>query len=227
LERCLVNWVQYSELKSKGRRLSRDHPLIKSILDERPDLRDVFERVPVWVVPEGEIERVTGKHAVGLYFWRVGNDGRVEPVSIFIEEPKSTFDILRRTIKHEACHAKVSEIFPRLYPYFSWETSEKLAELCVEDKLPLSTMKADFQAERELSNLVMREGIREAIKDAVWRLGREKCEVTDEESKRGLNRAIDAVLEKALEIDVLDFADREEIREAANKAKKLCLESKL
>jgi len=217
----------YYSLVKKSKPLSRDHPLVSRAVRERPDLRDVFESVPVHVVPKGEIKRLTGQNVSGMHYWMFNPDRGAESLRIFVEDGDQAY----RTLIHEACHAKIAKEYPEIFPFFSFETSETLAELCVNGKIPLfrNSKKSgvNFKVEDELSELTMREGVREAFKEAIWQLGREKCDIADRESKEGLNRAIDTVLDKALEIDMLDFADREELKEAAEKAKSLCMEIKM
>ena len=218
---------KFEELRRRGRRLSVDHPLVRRVLEKRPDLRDVFEKVPIIVVDEGEIRRVTGKTASGLHVWAVRDDDKAETLGIIVEEPRNVESCFERALKHEACHAKVAKQYPELYPYLSSETAERLAELCIEGKLPSYRVGADFQAEEELADLSMKEGLREAFKDAMWRLAREKCDVADRETKDALNKAIDIVLSKALETDVLDYADHEMLKDTAKEAKKLCVKEKM
>jgi len=221
MRQCIDLPDLFDSLSRRAKKLDRNHPLIRRAFAERPDLRSVLEKVPVGVVPEGEIRRLTGQDICGLHYWMHEN-GNARSVGIFVEDGDGAY----RTLIHEACHAKVAEKYPEIFPYLSYETSEVLAELCVHRKGPFG-MGVNPRLEDEISGLTMREGVREAFKDAIWRLGREKCDVADRKAKVGLNRAIDAVLEKAMEMDMLDFADREELREAAEKAKSLCMESKM
>ena len=218
-----VESALYDSLKRRSVRLDGSHPLVRRAFRERPDLRDVLEEVPASIVPRGEIKRLTGQDICGLHYWMFNPDRGAEPVRIFVEDG----DYAYRTLIHEACHAKIAKEYPEIFPFFSFETNETLAELCVHGKLPFRKKGVNPKMEDEISELTMREGIREAFKEAIWELGREKCDVADRESKKGLNRAIDTVLDKALEIDVLDFADREELKEEAEKAKNLCMESKM
>jgi len=213
----------YDSLKRKSVRLDRSHPLVRRAFRERPDLRDVLEEVPASIVPRGEIKRLTGQDICGLHYWMFNPDRGAEPVRIFVEDG----DYAYRTLIHEACHAKIAKEYPEIFPFFSFETNEALAELCVHGKIPFGKKGVNPQIESEISKLTMREGIREAFKEAIWELGREKCDVADREAKEGLDRAIDSVLNKALEIEELDFADREEIKETADKAKKTCIETKI
>mgnify|MGYP005634761841 CR=1 FL=1 len=218
-----VESALYDSLKRRSVRLDGSHPLVRRAFRERPDLRDVLEEVPASIVPRGEIKRLTGQDICGLHYWMFNPDRGAEPVRIFVEDG----DYAYRTLIHEACHAKIAKEYSEIFPFFSFETNETLAELCVHGKLPFRKKGANPQIESEISELTMKEGIREAFKEALWQIGREKCEVAGKEAKEGLNKAIDVVLKKALEIEELDFADREELKEAANEAKKLCLEEKI
>ena len=218
---------KFEELRRRGRRLRRDDPLIRRILGKRPDLKDVFEKIPIRVVKEGEIGQVIGRTTSGLAIWAVREDGRAEPVEIIVEEPKSVSSCFERALVHEACHAKIVSKYPELYPYFSSETAERLAELCVDKKLPFSKVGADYQIEEEVADLAIKEGLREAFRDAMWRLAREKCDVADAETKEALNKAINIVLNKALEIEALDYADHEMLKDTAEKARNMCMEEKI
>ena len=213
----------YDSLKRRSVKLDRSHPLVRRAFRERPDLRDVLEEVPASIVPRGEIKRLTGQDICGLHYWMFNPDRGAEPVGIFVEDG----DYAYRTLIHEACHAKIAKEYPEIFPFFSFETNETLAELCVHGKIPFGKKGVNTKIENEISELTMKEGIREAFKEAIWKLGREKCDVADVKAKEGLNRAIDNVLNKALEIDALDFADREELKDVAERARKLCIETKM
>jgi len=217
----------YERLLKKGRRAGRGDPLVETVKKMRPDLKPILDSVPIYVLPKGEIKRLTGVNLGGVHYWCFNpkEGGRsVHSLDIFVEEGEGSIS----TLTHEACHAAVLRSHPDIFPFLSYETDERLATLCAEGKLLLEKgIRVDAQVEGELGELVLREGVREAFKEAVWRLGQEKCEVADEESKKALNRAIDMVMEKALEIDVLDYADREELKTAAENAKKLCIHEKL
>jgi len=221
--RCSYEPDLYYSLIKKSRFLREDDPLVKRAVKERPDLKDVLKNVPIHVVSGDELRRLTGQNISGMHYWTFNFDKGAKSLRIFVEDGEYAYN----TLIHEACHAKIAKEYPEIFPFFSFETSETLAELCVNNKIPIVNRRVNFKIEDEFSELTMREGIKEAFKEAMWKLGKEKCEVEGKKAKDKLNQAITTVLDKALEIDFLDFSDREELKEAAEETRKICMKSKI